>query len=144
MKTAIIGGALRVGGCLRAGESALAGEAVEYTLFEAGSRLGGHWRRRWWTERYWKGPDSFYRRSRRQRSFAASWGWGGPDSLERRGAEDVHSGEKRMVPLPDGLMFLVPTKLIPTALTRLFSLKTRYGWGLNCCIRRAPGKRTKR
>ena len=27
----------------------------------------------------------------------------------------------RLVPLPDGLMFLVPTKLIPTALTRLFS-----------------------
>jgi len=34
-----------------------------------------------------------------------------------------------MVPLPDGLMFLVPTKLIPTALTRLFSLKTKIRMG---------------
>jgi oxygen-dependent protoporphyrinogen oxidase len=31
----------------------------------------------------------------------------------------------RLVPLPDGLMFLVPTKLIPTALTPLFSLRTK-------------------
>jgi len=37
-------------------------------------------------------------------------------------------------------MFLVPTKLIPTALTRLFSLKTKIRMGLNCCIRRAPGE----
>ncbi len=37
--------------------------------------------------------------------------------------------KNRMVPLPDGLMFLVPTKLIPTALTRLFSLKTKMRMG---------------
>ena len=36
----------------------------------------------------------------------------------------------RLVPLPDGLMFLVPTKLIPTALTRLFSLGTKVRMGL--------------
>jgi oxygen-dependent protoporphyrinogen oxidase len=36
----------------------------------------------------------------------------------------------RLVPLPDGLMFLVPTKLIPTALTRLFSLPTKMRMGL--------------
>jgi oxygen-dependent protoporphyrinogen oxidase len=36
----------------------------------------------------------------------------------------------RLVPLPDGLMFLVPTKLIPTALTRLFSLPTKIRMGL--------------
>jgi protoporphyrinogen/coproporphyrinogen III oxidase len=36
----------------------------------------------------------------------------------------------RLVPLPDGLMFLVPTKLIPTALSRLFSLKTKVRMGL--------------
>ena len=38
--------------------------------------------------------------------------------------------KNRLVPLPDGLMFLVPTKLIPTALTRLFSLKTKIRMGL--------------
>lgn len=31
----------------------------------------------------------------------------------------------RLVPLPDGLMFMVPTKLVPTALTRLFSWTTK-------------------
>ena len=36
----------------------------------------------------------------------------------------------RLVPLPDGLMFLVPTKLVPTALTRLFSLPTKIRMGL--------------
>ena len=36
----------------------------------------------------------------------------------------------RLVPLPDGLMFLVPTKLIPTATTRLFSLGTKIRMGL--------------
>jgi oxygen-dependent protoporphyrinogen oxidase len=36
----------------------------------------------------------------------------------------------RLIPLPDGLMFLVPTKLVPTALTRLFSLRTKIRMGL--------------
>jgi oxygen-dependent protoporphyrinogen oxidase len=36
----------------------------------------------------------------------------------------------RLIPLPDGLMFLIPTKLIPTALTRLFSLPTKIRMGL--------------
>jgi oxygen-dependent protoporphyrinogen oxidase len=38
--------------------------------------------------------------------------------------------KNRMVALPDGLMFLVPTKLIPTALTPLFSLGTKIKMGL--------------
>ena len=35
------------------------------------------------------------------------------------------TGGNRLVALPDGLMFLVPTKLVPTALTPLFSLPTK-------------------
>jgi oxygen-dependent protoporphyrinogen oxidase len=38
--------------------------------------------------------------------------------------------KNRLVPMPDGLMFLVPTKLIPTAMTRLFSLKTKIRMGM--------------
>jgi oxygen-dependent protoporphyrinogen oxidase len=38
--------------------------------------------------------------------------------------------KNKLVPLPDGLMFLVPTKLIPTALTPLFSLGTKIRMGL--------------
>ena len=45
----------------------------------------------------------------------------------------------RLVALPDGLMFLVPTKLIPTALTRLFSLHHQDSHGRwNCCIPPRP------
>jgi len=36
----------------------------------------------------------------------------------------------RLVPLPDGLMFLIPTKLIPTAMTRLFSPSTKIRMAL--------------
>ena len=38
--------------------------------------------------------------------------------------------KNRLVPLPDGLMFLVPTKLIPTAVTRLFSWTTKLRMGM--------------
>ena len=44
----------------------------------------------------------------------------------------------RLVPLPDGLMFLVPTKLIPTALTRLFSCKTKVRMGLELLLPPRP------
>jgi protoporphyrinogen/coproporphyrinogen III oxidase len=44
----------------------------------------------------------------------------------------------RLVPLPDGLMFLVPTKLIPTALTRLFSLPTKIRMGLELLLPPRP------
>jgi oxygen-dependent protoporphyrinogen oxidase len=44
----------------------------------------------------------------------------------------------RLVPLPDGLMFLVPTKLIPTALTRLFSLPTKLRMGLELLLPPRP------
>jgi protoporphyrinogen/coproporphyrinogen III oxidase len=33
--------------------------------------------------------------------------------------------KKRLIPLPDGLMFMVPTRLVPTALTPLFSWSTK-------------------
>ena len=32
----------------------------------------------------------------------------------------------RLVPMPDGLMFMVPTKVIPTALSPLFSWSTKF------------------
>ena len=35
-------------------------------------------------------------------------------------------------------MFLVPTKLVPTALTRLFSIPTKCAWRLSCFTLRAP------
>ena len=40
--------------------------------------------------------------------------------------------------LPDGLMFLIPTKLIPTALTRLFSMKTKLRMALELLLPPRP------
>jgi len=48
--------------------------------------------------------------------------------------------KNRLVALPDGLMFLVPTKLIPTALTRLFSLSTKVRMGLELLHPPRPGE----
>ena len=45
----------------------------------------------------------------------------------------------RLVALPDGLMFLVPTKLVPTALTRLFGLRTKMRMGLELLHPPRPG-----
>src|SRR6201993_4109928 len=38
--------------------------------------------------------------------------------------------KNRLVPLPDGLMFLIPTKLVPTALSGLFSPATKIRMAL--------------
>src|SRR5664279_1620985 len=38
--------------------------------------------------------------------------------------------KNKLIPLPDGLMFMVPTKLIPTALTPLFTWRTKIRMGM--------------
>ena len=57
---------------------------------------------------------------------AASWAspisFSPPTTAERKTYIVVRN---RLIPLPDGLMFMVPTKLMPTAFTRLFSWSTK-------------------
>jgi oxygen-dependent protoporphyrinogen oxidase len=43
----------------------------------------------------------------------------------------------RLVPLPDGLMFLIPTRLLPTLLTPLFSVATKLRMGLELLHRQS-------
>jgi oxygen-dependent protoporphyrinogen oxidase len=104
-----------------------AGAAIEYTLFEASSRLGGSLAGEIVDgvvlER---GPDSFLTEKPAAAELCRELGLGddliGSNDQARKTYILVHN---RLVPLPDGLMFLVPTKLIPTALTRLFSPLTK-------------------
>ncbi len=109
-----------------------AGEPVEYTLFEAGPRLGGAIASEIVNGAVLeRGPDSFITEKPAAAELCRELGLGGeliPSNDANRKTYIV--AHNRMVPLPDGLMFLVPTKLVPTALTPLFSLGTKIRMGL--------------
>ena len=111
---------------------ALPGASVEYTLFESRNRLGGSLA----TEIVngavlERGPDSFLTEKPAAIELCRELGLAADlvpsNDAERKTYILVHN---RMVALPDGLMFLVPTKPIPTALTRLFSISTKIRMGL--------------
>ena len=104
-----------------------AGSDLEYVLYEASPRLGGVLR----TENVdgclvEAGPDSFIT----EKPWAT-------DLCRELGLEDqligsndagrktyiLHNG--RLVEMPDGLMFMIPTKILPTGLSPLFSWKAK-------------------
>jgi oxygen-dependent protoporphyrinogen oxidase len=104
------------------------GAKVEYSLLEASHRLGGALR----TEKLddclvEAGPDSFLS----EKPWAA-------DLCRRAGIGDQLMGSndaarktyilvnRRLVPMPDGLMFMVPTDFAAAALSPLFSMQTKY------------------
>ena len=141
MRTAIIGGGIAgLAAAYELEKARAAGEAVEYTLFESRDRLGGSLASEIVDgvvlER---GPDSFLTEKPAAIELCRELGLGDQlvpsNDAERKTYILV---KNRMVALPDGLMFLVPTKLVPTALTPLFSLPTKVAWDWSCCIRRGP------
>jgi oxygen-dependent protoporphyrinogen oxidase len=104
-----------------------AGEALEYHLYEAADRLGGVISSETIDGCMVEGgPDSFL--TEKPAAAVLCRELGIEDQLlpsndaERKTWIVVRN---RLIPLPDGLMFMVPTKLIPTALTRLFSWSTK-------------------
>ena len=103
------------------------GAPVEEMLIEAGDRLGGviH------TETVEgfvieAGPDSFLAEKPQAAAMARELGLGddlmGSNDSARR-TYILHRG--RLLPLPDGLMFLVPTRIWPMVTTRLLPLSTK-------------------
>jgi protoporphyrinogen/coproporphyrinogen III oxidase len=133
MRTAIIGGGIAgMAAAFELEKARQAGAAVKYTLFEARAQLGGSLSSEIVdgvvVER---GPDSFLTEKPAAAELCRELGLGGDLLPSNDAARKTYILVKnRLVPLPDGLMFLVPTKLIPTALTRLFSLKTKVRMGL--------------
>lgn len=135
MRIAIIGGG--IAGLATAYELEIARKAgadIEYELFEAGSRLGGVLSSTVMEGTVIeRGPDSFLTEKPAALQLCRELGLEGDliasDDAQRKTFIVVR---KRLVPLPDGLMFLVPTKLLPTALTPLFSIpaKVRMGFEL--------------
>jgi len=108
------------------------GAAVEYRLFEATNRLGGSISSTVVDGSVIeRGPDSFLTEKPAAAELCRALGLesdliGSNDEARKTW---ILVGRK-LIALPDGLMFLVPTKLIPTAFTRLFSIKTKIRMGL--------------
>jgi oxygen-dependent protoporphyrinogen oxidase len=133
MRIAVIGGG--IAGLSAAWELEKArkeGAALEYVLFEASPVLGGSLR----SEKvegcvFEAGPDSFL--SEKPAAAELCKELGIADQLLPSGDQQRKTyilRRNRLVALPDGLMFMVPTKLIPTALSPLFSLRTKIRMGL--------------
>jgi len=100
---------------------------VEFVLYESSSRLGGVLH----TEHIEgctveAGPDSFLTEKPWALDLCRELGLGeqliGSNDAERK---TYILTRGRLVAMPDGLMFMVPTKIMPTVLSPLFSWKTK-------------------
>jgi protoporphyrinogen/coproporphyrinogen III oxidase len=133
MRTAIIGGGIAgLAAAYELEKARAAGADIEYTLFESRARLGGSLSSEIVNGAVLEyGPDSFLSEKPAGAELCHELGLGDQlipsNDAERKTYVVVRN---RLVPLPDGLMFLIPTKLIPTATTRLFSLGTKIRMGL--------------
>lgn len=103
------------------------GASLEFVLYEAGQRFGGVIR----TDQIdhcvvEAGPDSFLSEKPWAADLCRELGLGdqliSSNDAERRTSMLIHG---RLIPIPDGLMFMVPTKLVPTFLSPLFSAATK-------------------
>ena len=105
---------------------------MEYTLYESRARVGGSISSEIVNGAVIEGgPDSFITEKPAAAELCRELGLG--DQLTPSNDADRKTYivvRNRLVPLPDGLMFLVPTKLVPTALTPLFSVKTKVRMAL--------------
>jgi oxygen-dependent protoporphyrinogen oxidase len=127
-RIAIIGGGISgLAAAFALEEHRRSGAAVEYTLFESSPRLGGVLRTEYVDGCVVEaGPDSFITEKPWAADLARALGLG--DQLI--GSNDVDRKtyiltRGRLVEMPDGLMFMVPTKILPTGLSPLFSWKTK-------------------
>jgi oxygen-dependent protoporphyrinogen oxidase len=133
MRIAIIGGGISgLAAAYELEKARRAGAAVEYTLFEESPRLGGSLASEIVNGAVLeRGPDSFLTEKPAAAELCRELGLGGELIPSNDAARKTYIVTRnRLVALPDGLMFLVPTKLVPTAMTRLFSVRTKIRMGL--------------
>lgn len=104
------------------------GNPVEWRLFESSARLGGACSSEILDGCVIEaGPDSFVSEKPWAAALCREVGIG--DQLIGSNDADRKTWillKNRLVPLPDGLMFLVPTKILPTAFSPLFSWSTKF------------------
>jgi oxygen-dependent protoporphyrinogen oxidase len=128
-RIAIIGGGISgLTAAYHLDKARAAGSPLSYVLFESSQRLGGSM----YSDRVEDclveaGPDSFLSEKPWAASLCKELGIGdqliGSNDSQRKTYIVVHG---RLVAMPDGLMFMVPTKLVPTALSPLFSWSTKF------------------
>ena len=128
IRIAIIGGGISgLAAAFEAEQRRAAGAEIEYVLYESSSQLGGVLR----TEHVdgcvvEAGPDSFVTEKPWAADLCRAVGLGeqliGSNDADRKTYILVRG---RLVEMPDGLMFLVPTKILPTGLSPLFSWTTK-------------------
>ena len=133
MRVAIVGGGIAgLAAAYELEKARAAGSDVEYTLFEFCGRLGGSLA----SERadgivLERGPDSFLSEKPAGAELCRELGLADQLTPSNDANRKTYIVVKnRLIPLPDGLMFLIPTKLVPTALTRLFSPATKIKMAL--------------
>jgi len=126
-RIAIVGGGISGLSAAFALEEHRRAGSVEYTLYESSPRLGGVLR----TEHVdgclvEAGPDSFVTEKPWAADLCRELGLGdrliGSHDADRKTYILVRG---RLIIMPDGLMFLVPTKILPTAFSSLFSWRTK-------------------
>jgi oxygen-dependent protoporphyrinogen oxidase len=131
-RIAIIGGGISgLSAAFTLAEKRQSGAPIEYVLFESAPRLGGVMV----TDRadgclIEAGPDSFLTEKPWAADLCRKIGLGdqliGSNDADRKTYIVVHkNGRDKLVVMPDGLMFMVPTKILPTVLSPLFSLRTK-------------------
>ena len=128
MRIAIVGGGTAgLAAAYELEKARTAGAVVGYTLFEERARLGGSLASEIVGGAVLeRGPDSFLTEKPAAAELCRELGLGGELIPSNDAARKTYIVVRnRLVALPDGLMFLVPTKLVPTALTPLFSLRTK-------------------
>ena len=127
-RIAIIGGGISgLSAAFALEQARRSGTSIEYTLFEASPRLGGVLV----TDRVdgclvEAGPDSFITEKPWAADLCRKIGLGdqliGSNDRDRKTYILVNG---KLVVMPDGLMFMVPTKIVPTVFSPLFSLRTK-------------------
>ena len=127
-RIAIIGGGISgLSAAFTLEEKRKSGAKIEYVLFETAPRLGGVMV----TDRadgclIEAGPDSFLTEKPWAADLCRKIGLGdqliGSNDADRKTYIVV---KNKLVVMPDGLMFMVPTKILPTVLSPLFSLRTK-------------------
>jgi oxygen-dependent protoporphyrinogen oxidase len=127
-RIAIVGGGISgLAAAFELEERRRGGADLEYVLYEASSRLGGVLR----TEHVdgcmvEAGPDSFVTEKPWATDLCRALGLGdqliGSNDADRK---TYILTRGRLVEMPDGLMFMVPTEILPTGFSPLFSWKTK-------------------
>jgi protoporphyrinogen/coproporphyrinogen III oxidase len=126
-RIAIIGGGISGLSAAFALEEQRRAGAIEYTLYEASPHLGGVLRTEYVDGCIVEaGPDSFISEKPWAADLCRALGLGdqliGSNDADRKTYILVRG---HLIPMPDGLMFMVPTKILPTGFSPLFSWGTK-------------------